>query len=293
LANAFTMNVMGRALVAQLGLVKLPALGRVDLRRALRSKGIGEASSSALRELPAGQLRRSVVVVQDAFTTFYDPEVVLAFVELIQRLGFTPYIAPYLPNGKPQHVVGFLSAFQATATRNAAMLSALRETGVELVGLDPSMTLTYRAEYAKALGERAPEVLLPQEWLARHLDEMPRIAPVDTTPWALLPHCTERTNAGESLTEWKRVASRFGIDVQVMPTGCCGMAGLYGHQRESRQTSQAIYAQSWGRHIADPRLDGRVLATGYSCRSQVEIIDGKRLPHPVEVLLKQLKAATT
>jgi len=71
------------------------------------------------------------------------------------------------------------------------------------------------------------------------------------------------------------------------------MAGLYGHQRESRQTSQAIYAQSWGRHIADPRLDGRVLATGYSCRSQVEIIDGKRLPHPVEVLLKQLKAATT
>ena len=293
LANAFTMNVMGRALVAQLGLVKLPALGRVDLRKALRSKGIGEASSSALRELPAGQLRRSVVVVQDAFTTFYDPEVILAFVELIQRLGFTPYIAPYLPNGKPQHVVGFLNAFQATATRNAAMLSALRETGVELVGFDPSMTLTYRAEYAKALGARAPEVLLLQEWLARHLDEMPRIAPVDTTPWALLPHCTERTNAGESLTEWKRVASRFGIDVQVMSTGCCGMAGLYGHQRESRQTSQVIYAQSWGRHIADPRLDGRVLATGYSCRSQVEIIDGKRLPHPVEVFLKQLKAATT
>ena len=97
---------------------------------------------------------------------------------------------------KPQHVLGFLQQFERTAAANARMLSALSATGVPLVGVDPSMTLTYRAEYVKGIGkELAPTVALPQEWLARHVDALPALAADATGPWFLLPHCTEKTNA--------------------------------------------------------------------------------------------------
>lgn len=76
------------------------------------------------------------------------------------------------------------------------------------------MTLAYRAEYVKALGkDNVPPVLLPQEWLARHLDELPELVVDDSDPdrWQLLPHCTERTNAPGSLSDWQRVGRRLGV----------------------------------------------------------------------------------
>ena len=71
--------------------------------------------------------------------------------------------------------------------------------------------------------------------------------------WALLPHCTERTNAPASVADWQRVARRLGVDFRVLPSGCCGMAGLYGHEKANRARSETIYRLSWANHLADPR----------------------------------------
>jgi FAD/FMN-containing dehydrogenase/Fe-S oxidoreductase len=289
LANALVTGGPGGALLRGLGLVNLPALPATRLARMAVERGFREASREALSRVPEAERARHVVLVQDAFTSHYEPQVVLEMLELMRRLGFTPWIAPFRPNGKPRHVLGMLAGFERAARANAATLAALQAFGIELVGLDPSMTLTYRAEYAKALGtDDAPAVLLPQEWLARHLDAVPAMSP-DARPWRLLPHCTERTNAPASLADWKRVFERFGLEVGMPPSGCCGMAGLYGHLAEQRATSEAIYAQSWRAHVA--RDGERLMATGYSCRSQASLVDGAGLAHPVQVLLARLNRA--
>ncbi|MBL7405932.1 (Fe-S)-binding protein, partial [Escherichia coli] len=92
------------------------------------------------------------------------------------------------PNGKPLHVHGFLGRFARLAAANADDLGRLAATGVDLVGLDPSMTLTYRSEYRQALpGRDLPRVHLVQEWLAGRLD---RARPASgSEPYWLLPHC--------------------------------------------------------------------------------------------------------
>jgi Fe-S oxidoreductase len=228
--------------------------------------------------------------VQDAFTSFYDTGVVLDFIDLLRQLGFVPWLAPFLPNGKPQHVLGFLGRFERSAQANARMLDALAATGVPLVGVDPSMTLAYRAEYTKALGgERAPAVALPQEWLAKHIEALPELELDASNAWSLLPHCTEKTNALKATADWVTVFRRLGIPLRVVPSGCCGMAGLYGHERANRATSEAIYNLSWAEITSDPRYSGRLLATGYSCRSQAKLMEDVRLPHPVQVLLTAIK----
>jgi Fe-S oxidoreductase len=67
------------------------------------------------------------------------------------------------------------------------------------------------------------------------------------------------------------------------------MAGTYGHEAEHRATSERIYALSWAGHVARAGRTGRLLATGYSCRSQVAGIDGVALRHPLQALLSHLR----
>ena len=107
------------------------------------------------------------------------------------------------------------------------------------------------------------------------------------TYW-LLPHCTERTTAQAAVAAWPTVFGRFGLGLSILPSGCCGMAGTYGHEAEHRATSERIYGLSWAKHVAEKGRSGRLLADGYSCRSQARIIDGARLPHPVQILRAHL-----
>jgi Fe-S oxidoreductase len=294
LVNALTHNWVAQRGARLLGLTALPELGTTSLRAELARRGFEEASPAALRTLGDEQRRRCVVVVQDAFTSHYESEVVLDFFDLLHRLGFEPRWAPFLPNGKPQHVLGMLGPFRRTAARNAVLLRSLADTGVDLVGLEPSMTLAYRAEYPKALGADAvPHVALPQEWLARRLDELPELRSEPRRTWKLLPHCTERTNAPAATSDWVKVARHFGLELEIVASGCCGMAGLYGHEVANRKTSESIYAISWGPILEDPSHLGRISATGYSCRCQAKLMGGVRLDHPLQVLLRLQRAHKT
>jgi Fe-S oxidoreductase len=286
--NALIGNLVGQGAMRTVGLVATPTFSGISLRRELAARGIADATPEILAALPAEERARSVVLVQDAFTSWYETGLVLDVLDLVRALGFRPWVAPFRPNGKPLHVHGFLGAFQRVASRNAAMLRALGETGVELMGIDPSMTLTYRAEYA-ALPEtdRPPPVLLPQEWLARHLGAIP--ASQSDIEFLLLPHCTERTTALSTLRDWQAAFAATGARLHVLPSGCCGMAGTYGHEAEHRATSERIYSMSWATHVAAHAESRRLLATGYSCRSQTKLVDGLTLPHPAQALLACLK----
>jgi Fe-S oxidoreductase len=282
----------GQLVTRWLGLVALPRLTGPRLDRELASRRIRTATPQALAALSAEERARSLVIVPDAFTSHFEPQLMLDLVDLLVHLGCTPWLAPLHPNGKPLHVHGFLGAFGRIAERNAAMLRALAAENVPLVGLDPSMTLTYRSEY-KALGaDRVPKVHLLQEWLAGQLD---RIHAPSATPgrngFLLLPHCTERANATGSLGDWQRIFRGLGLELSVLPSGCCGMAGTYGHEAHHRATSERIYALSWKEKVAAHGRSGRLLATGYSCRSQAKLIDGIKLLHPAQALLSHLQCS--
>ena len=186
---------------------------------------------------------------------------------------------------------GFLGAFERLATTNAAMLQDLAATGVELVGLDPSMTLTYRSEYAGALdASRLPKVLLVQEWLARHRDALPMVG--GGAAYRLLPHCTERTTALAAVRDWSTVFAAFGLRLTILPSGCCGMAGTWGHEAEHHATSKHIYSLSWAQYVTGAGSSRMLLADGYSCRSQAKRIDGVMLPHPLQALLSAVRNPT-
>jgi FAD/FMN-containing dehydrogenase/Fe-S oxidoreductase len=269
------------------GLSDSPLLSTVNFDQELQRLGVRYASLENIAELSDEEKTSAVIIVQDAFTRFFETQFVLDGIQLLQSLGFTPLVSPFLPNGKPLHVHGFRKAFNNTAIKTSEKLNELASSGIPLVGLEPSMTLAYRGEYQKATDD-APEVMLIQEWLATQSTQLEKYQSSVTTHYQLLAHCTEKTNAPASIKQWQQVFDLLGHKLKVINVGCCGMAGTYGHETQNLETSKHIYSLSWSEVINNPENEDTLVASGFSCRSQVKRIDGKRIPNPLEVLLDKL-----
>lgn len=273
------------------GMVDSPLLSITDFDAVCRRWKVQIATPELLSTLDKQQRARSVIIIQDAFTRYFETPVLSDWIELISRLGYQVYIAPFGPNGKPLQVQGFIKAFEKAAHFNGEALRQLQIYQVPLVGLDPAMTLVYRQEYAKKLGsDKAPSVLLPQEWLAGVLPQAQSVE--DAAPYYFLPHCTEKTNEPSSIGLWQQVFERMGLKLSVQASGCCGMSGTYGHETKNAGTSVMIYKQSWALFVTKFNTSGRLLADGYSCRSQVKRQDGVTVLHPLQALLATVRQRT-
>jgi FAD/FMN-containing dehydrogenase/Fe-S oxidoreductase len=266
------------------GMVDSPLLNMTDFGAVCHRWGVEIATPERLSTLGEQQRARSVILVQDAFTRYFETPVLSDWIELVSRLGYQVYIAPFAPNGKPLQVQGFIKAFEKAAHYNSEALGQLQCYEIPLVGLDPAMTLVYRQEYSKTLGsDNAPTVLLPQEWLVGALPQAQSVK--DAAPYYFLPHCTEKTNEPSSIGLWQQVYERMGLKLSVQASGCCGMSGTYGHETQNAKMSDIIYGQSWSPLVEKFNRSGRLLADGYSCRSQVKRKDGVTILHPLQALL--------
>ncbi|MGL6362024.1 D-2-hydroxyglutarate dehydrogenase YdiJ [Aeromonas veronii] len=284
-----------KATEKSIGMVDVPLLSVPTLAESLHDNRARYFDLPGLERMSAEQRKQVVLIVQDPFTSYYDAPVVRDLVKLASKLGFQPYLLPFKPNGKPQHIKGFLRAFARTAANSAQFLNKVAALGMPMVGVDPAMVLCYRDEYAKALGSARGDfqVLLPQEWLlSLPADQLPASAnkarsEEGSEPWYLFAHCTEKTAKPSTHSDWSTLFGRFGASLQPVSVGCCGMAGTYGHDVKQVENSKGIYGLSWADPLA--RLPkARCLATGYSCRSQVKRMEGEKLKHPLQALLELL-----
>ena len=298
LVNFASGNPLSRWLVAKTtGFVDAPAVSYPTLKQQLTGDLAGHLTAHCalgwtldrLQAIPEAQKQDFVLLVQDPFTSFYDADVVRDFVYLIAGLGKKPILLPFMPNGKAEHVKGFLQRFSRTAQSSAAFLNQVAELGMPMLGIDPATVLCYRDEYHKALGEQrgAFHVYMLQEWLLQHPELMPEAKPLEEREYQLYAHCTEKSALPSTHQDWQQIFARFGLKLTPKSVGCCGMAGTYGHEIQNQDNSTRLYQLSWQQAIRQTEME-QVLVTGYSCRSQVKRQEGQKPKHPVQVLLQQL-----
>lgn len=291
-----TSNLAEKVANKTIGMTYLPALSVPNLQHQLVEIGYqGESLENLEQQATNGQLDKeckTLFIVQDPFTSYYDAKVVADFVALTQRLGFKPIVLPFNPSGKAQHIKGFLHKFAKTAKNQADFLNRVAKLGLPMVAIDPALTLLYREEYQSVLQEQrgAFDVLLTHEWLRNEINngrlenDKKQVNPA-SLPWYLFSHCTESTALPSSEKEWQTIFAHFGEKLVNENVGCCGMAGTFGHETVHLAMSKAIYKQSWQQKINGKSLE-RCLATGYSCRSQVKRFEQHIIKHPVQALLE-------
>lgn len=288
LYNFFMKNgIVKYVLRKGVGFVDAPLLSK----KQLKDFDIDIADEQQLAKLSDAEKEKTVIIVQDAFTSYFEAPLVAECIQLLKALDFKPFLAPYSPNGKPLHVHGFLDKFRKVATKNVRELSKLAASGVQLVGVDPSMTMTYRNEYKKYITEETvPHIQLLQEFLASHSGTLKTKAPLFSPgDFKLMSHCIESANAVSSLKDWQTAFKALGHNLEVLDLGCCGMSGTFGHEARNQKTSKDIYAMSWQEVVDTYKDQDNLVATGYSCRSQVKRESSYLVPHPLQALLKQLR----
>jgi len=269
-----------------IGMIDLPLLSVPSLQQQLVGHRSANTTLEQLEALSDEQKARTVLVVQDPFTSYYDAQVVADFIRLVERLDYQPVVLPFSPNGKAQHIKGFMNRFARTAQKTSDFLSRVAQLGMPMVGVDPALVLCYRDEYRQVLGDKRGEfnVQLVHEWLPGVLNNQPA-AETSGEAWYLFGHCTEVTALPGTPGQWASIFARFGAKLENVSVGCCGMAGTYGHEVKNHANSLGIYALSWQQAMQRlPR--NRCLATGYSCRSQVKRVEGSGVRHPLQALLE-------
>ncbi|MEM8183415.1 FAD-binding and (Fe-S)-binding domain-containing protein [Morganella morganii subsp. sibonii] len=271
------------------GMTDLPLLSSPSLKQQLAGSKAVSVTLEMLESMSEEQRRagRYLFIVQDPFTSYFDAKVVADFAALTEKLGFQPVLLPFSPNGKAQHIKGFLARFARTANKTADFLNRVARLGCPMAGVDPALVLCYRDEYKTVLPPEKQQfrVMLVHEFLAEYADSLPvNDVSVNTPPWYLFSHCTESTALPDSVKTWQNLFSRFGASLQSVSTGCCGMAGTYGHEMPNLARSKGVYQLSWAQPYQSLPSE-RCLTTGYSCRSQVKRMEGKVMLHPLQALL--------
>ena len=265
----------------------LPVPSNIKLQQALASRDAPSFSFDAIKILSPEQKKKTVCLVQDAFTSVYETEVILATYDLLIKLGYNVYILPFRVNGKAYHAKGFLQKFKKIALKNTSFYNQISALDIPLIGLEPSLVLCYRDEYVDALGELVQfKVALVQEWLSAQLESIEIMVTEVGKSFSLYAHCTERALAAPAIISWQKIFNAFGHKLKIINVGCCGMAGTFGHEKENYQDSKDIYALSWKDKVSKEKIDSEVLVTGFSCRSQIKRIEGKKAQHPISALYK-------
>ena len=282
-----------------LGYVDTPLFSVPTLQQHVKSSGYCTFDLEKLQALTEEQRKQYVLIVQDPFTSFYDARTVQAMMKLIAHLGLTPILLPFKPNGKVQHVKGFLSRFARTAKSTAQFLNQLHALNMTMLGVDASLVLCYRDEYTKILADKRGDfnVLVAHEWLLATLNDqtLNNKALVDQAAnqtanqannitYKLFAHCTEKTALANSENEWLEIFNKFGLSLEKVAVGCCGMAGTFGHEKTNVENSKGLFEMSWQPKLNDLATE-QVLATGFSCRSQVKRLTELKARHPVEALV--------
>ena len=235
----------------------------------------------------------------DEFTNYNDTDVGIKAVELLNRLGYEVVIPRHADSGRAHFSKGLVRAARQLAIRNVELLREVITAETPLIGIEPSALLGFRDEYPDlvpaalkpAARELARHALLVDEFIAREIDAgRIRREAFDTESRAIKLHGHCHQKALASLTPTVRMLELpAGHQVQVIPSGCCGMAGSFGYEAEHYAVSQQVGELVLLPTVRNAPADTLIAAPGTSCRHQIKDATARHALHPVEILHAALK----
>ena len=270
----------------------LPHLHRTTLTAWLGRRG----RTTVRRVAPNGRVHLFI----DEFTDTLDMPLGIKAVELLEALGYEVVVPRHVDSGRAQLSKGLVREARDLATRNVELLADVITDDAPLVGIEPSAILGVRDEYLDLVPERlaaaakrlASRTFMIDEFLAREVARG-RITAASFTEQQrkikLHGHCHQKALASLDSTVQSLSLPR-NFSVETIPSGCCGMAGSFGYEREHFELSMQIGEMVLFPAVRAVAADVIIAAPGTSCRPQIKDGTGRPALHPVEILHAALAA---
>jgi len=247
---------------------------------------------------PESATKGTVYLFNDEFTNYNESDIGIKAILLLTQLGYEVKIPVTKESGRTFLSKGLVKTAQKIAIENVKLLKDIITAETPLVGIEPSAILTFRDEYpelvkdnlqkdAEKLGQNS---LLIEEFIAKEVEK----GNIDSTAFTteerkilIHGHCQQKAVASTDPTK-KMLSLPRNYTVEEIPSGCCGMAGSFGYEKEHYDLSMRIGEMVLFPAIRKAEAETIVSAPGTSCRHQIKDGTGKKALHPVEVLYEAL-----
>ncbi len=230
----------------------------------------------------------------DEFTNYNDTAIGIKAIQLLEKLGYEVIIPEHIESGRAWLSKGLLRKAKTIAEKNITLLSHLISATTPLIGIEPSAILTFRDEYPDLASDEllekaqvlAKNVFLIDEFIASEIEKGNISKEQFTTAKRnikLHGHCQQKALSGVAASV-KLLSLPENYSVETIPSGCCGMAGSFGYEKEHYDLSMQIGELVLFPAVRKQSEDVIIAAPGTSCRHQIKDGTGRTALHPVEVL---------
>lgn len=248
---------------------------------------------------PSGVVKKKVYLFCDEYTNYNESDIGIKAIQLLTKLGYHVEIPKHLESGRTFISKGLIRDAQKIARKNIALLKDLISSETPLLGIEPSGILGFRDEYIKLVDKEnrpaaeklAKNCFLIDEFIAKEI-ESGNITKDDFTMESktvkLHGHCHQKALSSVAHSA-KMLSLPANYKVEVIPSGCCGMAGSFGYEEEHYDVSMKIGELVLFPAVRKATEDTIIAAPGTSCRHQIKDGTGRVAKHTVEVLFEALK----
>ncbi len=293
--NFFITNVYTSSLIKKIMKFSpkrsLPTLNEKTLRQDYKIGGFVYKTKENNNAKP----KKKIYFFADEFTNYQDSHIGYDALKLFISLGYDIELAPIRESGRIAVSKGMAKRAKRLANHNIKKLSGLINESTPLVGIEPSTILSFRDEYPSLVNERnntkeAQEVMknafLFDEFLAQEIDNG-NISSNDFSKEKkkilLHGHCQQKALIGTETME-KVLSLPVNYSVEVIPSGCCGMAGSFGYEEKHYEMSQNIGNQVLFPAVLDSDKETIISAPGTSCREHIKHSTQRDVLHPIQIL---------
>lgn len=246
-----------------------------------------------------GNSNKTVYLFCDEFTNFNDTEIGMKAILLLEKLGYTVIIPKHEESGRAWLSKGLIRDAKKIANKNISLLSSLVSAETPLIGIEPSAILTFRDEYIDladdenyaAAKQLAKNVFFIDEFIASEIDKGRISKDLFTKEKRLIKlhgHCQQKALSSVAPSV-KVMTFPENYAVETIPSGCCGMAGSFGYEKEHYDISMKIGELVLLPAVRNAADNVIIAAPGTSCRHQIKDGTGRKALHTIEVLYDALK----
>jgi len=242
-----------------------------------------------------GQERlRKVYLFNDEFTNLNDPDIGIKAIILLQKLGYQVIIPKHIESGRTFLSKGFVRKAKRIINQNISYLKDVVSNEIPLIGIEPSAILTFRDESIDLASPKlkieaqklAENSMMIDEFISREIDS----GNINSEQFSdnhlkikFHGHCYQKALANTDVTK-KILGLPKNYEVEEIKSGCCGMAGSFGYEKEHYELSMKVGEMILFPAVRNSDDEIEIVAAGTSCRHHIEHGTGKKAKHPVEIL---------
>ena len=285
-SNAFTSSALKKVF----GIAPertLPLISKQNLEKEYKIHSKNRTSKSYIK---------TVYLYNDEFTNYLDTQVGVDALELLNALNYKVEMVANEESGRTFLSKGLLKQAKRVANKNIDVFKNIISENTPLIGIEPSAILTFKDEYLKLADDKisaesiAKNTFLIEAFIQKEI-ELGNIKPEQFTSEAKTikfhGHCHQKSDSNQ-LSSFTVLNLPKNYKVTIIPSGCCGMAGSFGYEKEHYSISMQIGAQTLFSAVNKAALDTVISANGTSCRHQIKDGANRIAKHPVSILREAL-----